>query len=98
MQIAVLDDDVHQLDFLAHTVEALGHVCHRFSTGGALLQAVQRSTFDLILIDWELPDTAGIDVLRTLRGTHRAQWPVIFVTHRDEERDVVQALLAGLTT
>lgn len=95
MQIAVLDDDAHQLDFLAHAVETLGHACHRFSTGGALLQAVQRTTFDLMLIDWELPDTAGIDVLRTLRGRSQAQWPVIFVTHRDEERDVVQALLAG---
>jgi DNA-binding response OmpR family regulator len=95
MQIAVLDDDAHQLDLLSQAVESLGHASHRFSTGVSMLQAVQRTTFDLMLIDWELPDTAGIDVLRTLRGAYRAQWPVIFVTHRDEERDVVQALLAG---
>lgn len=95
MQVAVLDDDAHQLDFLSHAVEALGYACHRFSTGAALLQALQRATFDLLLIDWELPDMPGLDVLRTLRGRHRARTPVIFVTHRDEERDVVQALSAG---
>ena len=95
MQVAVLDDDSHQLEFLSHAVEALGHAYHRFSTGTALLHALQRSTFDLILIDWELPDMTGVDVLRTLRAKHGARTPVIFVTHRDEERDVVQALIAG---
>ncbi|HKX43711.1 MAG TPA: response regulator transcription factor [Burkholderiaceae bacterium] len=95
MQVAVLDDDSHQLDFLSHAVEALGYACHRFSTGAALLHALQRATFDLLLIDWELPDMTGVDVLRTLRAKHRTHTPVIFVTHRDDERDVVQALLAG---
>ncbi|MEO6277013.1 response regulator transcription factor [Roseateles sp.] len=95
MQIAVLDDDVHQLDLLARVVGALGHACHRFSSGAALLQAVRQATFDLFLIDWELPDTSGLDVLRALRGQHRVRAPIIFVTHRDEERDVVQALSAG---
>jgi len=95
MQVAVLDDDPHQLGFLSHAVEALGHACHRFSTGAALLHALQRSTFDLMLIDWELPDVTGVDVLRTVRAKHPTRVPVIFVTHRDEERDVVQALLAG---
>jgi DNA-binding response OmpR family regulator len=95
MQIAVLDDDVHQLDLLSHVVGALGYACHRFSSGDALLQQARHATFDLFLIDWELPDTSGLDVLRTLRGRHRVEAPVIFVTHRDEERDVVQALSAG---
>jgi len=95
MQIAVLDDDSHQLEFLSHAVEALGHASHRFSTGTALLHALQRSTFDLMLIDWELPDMTGIDVLRALRAKQRTHTPVIFVTHRDGERDVVQALIAG---
>ncbi|HEY9026098.1 MAG TPA: response regulator transcription factor, partial [Burkholderiaceae bacterium] len=40
-------------------------------------------------------DMTGVDVLRTLRAKHRTHTPVIFVTHRDDERDVVQALLAG---
>jgi DNA-binding response OmpR family regulator len=95
MQIAVLDDDAAQLELLARTVEALGHACHRFSSGAALLQALQRATFDLMLLDWELPGMSGVDVLRTLRAKHGTHTPVIFVTHRDEERDVVQALMAG---
>jgi len=95
MQVAVLDDDIHQLDLLSHAVQALGYSCHRFSTGAGLLRAVQQASFDLFLIDWELPDMPGLDVLRTLRLGHRTQSPVIFVTQRDDERDVVQALSAG---
>lgn len=95
MQVAVLEDDIHQLDFLTSVVEALGHACSRFDTGGALLHALQRTTFDLMLLDWELPDMEGIDVLRALRTGHQARTPVIFITHRDEERDVVRALSAG---
>src|SRR5438046_936920 len=95
MQVAVLDDDIHQLDLLSHAVQALGYACHRFSTGAELLHALQQASFDLFLIDWELPDMPGLDVLRTLRLGHRTQSPVIFVTQRDDERDVVQALSAG---
>lgn len=95
MQVAVLDDDIHQLDLLTHAVHGLGYVCHRFSTAAALLHALQRATFDLFLIDWELPDMPGLDVLRTLRLRHRTLSPVIFVTHRGDERDVVQALSVG---
>ena len=95
MQVAVLDDDAHQLELLSRVVQALGHACHRFSTGTALLHALQRSTFDLMLVDWELPDMTGVDVLRTFRAQHGRHTPVIFVTHRDEERDVVRALMAG---
>jgi DNA-binding response OmpR family regulator len=95
MQVAVLDDDVHQLDLLSNAVQAVGHACHRFGTGAELLHALQRATFDLFLIDWELPDMSGLDVLRTLRQRHRVHSPVIFVTQRDDERDVVQALSAG---
>jgi len=95
MQVAVLDDDVHQLDLLCHAVQGIGHTCRRFSNAAALLHALQQATFDLFLIDWELPDMPGLDVLRTLRLRHRTHSPVIFVTHRDDERDIVQALSAG---
>jgi len=95
MQVAVLDDDVHQLEFLSHVVEALGHASHRFTTGAALLQALQSATFDLMLVDWELPDMTGVEVVGALRAKRGPRTPVIFVTHRNEERDVVQALVAG---
>jgi DNA-binding response OmpR family regulator len=95
MQVAVLDDDFHQLDLLCNAAQALGYTSHRFSTGAALTQALPRATFDLFLVDWELPDMSGLDVLRALRSRHRVQAPVIFVTHRGDERDVVQALSAG---
>jgi DNA-binding response OmpR family regulator len=94
MQIAVLDDDAHQLELLSRVVEAMGHVSHRFSDGSSLLAAMKRATFDLLLVDWELPGVSGIDVVQTVRAEGAAM-PIVMVTHRDAERDVVKGLTTG---
>ncbi len=94
MQIAVVDDDLHQLELLSRAVETMGHVSHRFTDGQGLLQAMRRSTFDLLLVDWELPDLSGVDIVQTLRA-EGAGMPIVMVTHRDGERDVVQGLTKG---
>lgn len=44
-----------------------GHSCHTFLKGAALQQKLRRESFDLLLIDWELPDTKGPDVVRWVR-------------------------------
>lgn len=52
-------------------------------------------TYDLIVLDWEVPDVSGYDVLRTIRAQLEIRTPVLFLTHRDSESDVVQTLEAG---
>lgn len=51
---------------------------------------------DLILLDWMLPEVSGADFLRSLR--RHESWreiPVIMLTARGEERDIVKAFEAG---
>ena len=63
-------------------------------TGARLLQALVRETFDVLVLDWMLPDLTGLEVLDRLR--QRAERiPVIFVTSRDAEQDIVEALAHG---
>lgn len=95
MRIAALDDDALQLDFIKQATEAMGHVCHTHLNGADLLREMRRETFDLLIVDWHLPDTTGPEVVRWVRKNVGAQLPILFVTHRQEERDIVEGLGSG---
>jgi DNA-binding response OmpR family regulator len=95
MRIAVLDDDPAQTSFVRETMSAAGHVCHIFSEGRALVQQLHRQTFDLLILDWVVPDLSGEEVLRWVRSTLSERVPVIFMTSRGRESDVVSILNAG---
>ena len=95
MRIAVLEDDIEQAERAASLLSAAGHQVNVFDRGRALLKQLNGESYDLILLDWEIPDVSGYDVLRTIRGQLALQTPILFLTHRDAEEDVVQALEAG---
>lgn len=95
MRIAALDDDALQLDLIRQATEAMGHVCHTHCSGSELMRELRRQTYDLLIIDWQLPDTTGPEVVRWVRQHVDAKIPVLFVTHRQEERDIVEGLGSG---
>lgn len=95
MRIAVLEDDPEQAEHLRSLLESSGHVAHLYPRGRPLLADLARESYDLIIIDWEVPDISGYDVLRTARDQLQARTPILFLTHRDSEHDIVQALEAG---
>lgn len=95
MRIAVLDDDLLLLEQIKGTLECHHHVCHTFADGTSLLKALRSDTFDLLIVDWHLPDTTGPEVVRWVRKNVAAQLPILFVTNRQEERDIVEGLASG---
>ena len=95
MRIAALDDDPILLELIKATTEQHGHVCHTYLTGTQLLQDIRHETFDLLIVDWHLPDTTGPEVVRWVREHVDAQLPILLVTHRQEERDIVEGLGSG---
>lgn len=97
MRIAALDDDLLQLEFIDHILQSQGHSCHTFANGTALLDALRSdpSAFDLLIVDWELPDTSGPEIVQWVRQHISASLPILFITHRQEERDIVRGLESG---
>lgn len=95
MRIAMLEDESDHADRAAALLRGAGHQVHIFSRGRALLRDLRSETYELIILDWEIPDVLGYDVLRTIRGMMALRTPVLFLTHRDAEDDVVAALEAG---
>jgi len=49
----------------------------------------------LFILDWQVPDVSGADVLKWLRANVSRSVPVLFVTVRDSEQDIVFALEQG---
>lgn len=95
MRIAILEDDAAQQELLQCWIGEAGHESYAFDTGQALQDAVRRETFDLVVLDWNLPDTSGLAILGWIRRHLDWNIPVLFTTSRDREQDIVQALGNG---
>ncbi|MEO6917493.1 MAG: response regulator transcription factor [Collimonas sp.] len=95
MKIAVLDDDISQTGLICKVLSACGHVCHAFQSGKELVRRVSREHYDMLILDWKVPDLSGIDVLHWVREKHSHTIPVMFITSRSNEEDIVEALTAG---
>jgi two-component system response regulator RegX3 len=65
-------------------------------TNGALgLTEFLKNTYDLILLDWEMPMMNGIEFLTKIRNELNRQEPVIMITSHQCEKDIVLALELG---
>lgn len=95
VRIALLEDDVATARLLATIMEAASYRVFVFERGKALLSALQRDSFDLLLLDWILPDVNGDEVLRLVRTQYGWTTRVIFITSKSEQKDIVAGLEAG---
>lgn len=95
MRIALLEDDKYQADVMQVWLQSVGHECRAYPTGSAFKEGLRCSEYDLVILDWVLPDTDGIEMLDWLRSHCDWHIPVIFVTRMDREEDVVMALEKG---
>lgn len=94
MRIALVEDDPVQAQQLSGWLKEAGHHLHHFSDGTSFTQALRRESFDMVILDWNLPDTDGLTLLGSL---HRADpnVAILFITSRDSENDIVAALKRG---
>lgn len=95
MKIAVLDDDPAQVKAIAATAIRAGLRPVTYSRGNALIAALRRDTFDLLIVDWNLPDRSGLDVIKWVRANLRPAPPMLLVTSRSDDSDIVTGLNAG---
>lgn len=95
MHIAVLEDDAAQAELLQSWLKTGGHDCTLFTHGNDLIKALPQDRFNLLILDWNLPDINGTEVLAWVRENMSWHIPVIFITCRDTEQDVVHALECG---
>ncbi|MEO1519177.1 MAG: two-component system response regulator RppA [Cyanobacteria bacterium J06633_2] len=94
MHILLVDDEVELTDALHHLFTREGYgvdIAHDGAHGRSLATA---NTYDLLILDWMLPEMSGLELCRFLRSRGQAT-PVLFLTAKDTVDDRVDGLDAG---
>ena len=68
-RIAILEDDPAQAELLKTWLKEVGYSYQLFVDGKSLFRALKTESFDLMILDWELPDTTGIEAVKYVRET-----------------------------
>jgi len=83
--VMVVEDDLDVCDSLEAIVQASGHVCHTFDSAEALLRLWDGSNCDILIVDVDLPEMDGIELLTQLRACGYST-PAIIHTGRSDSR------------
>lgn len=95
MRIGVVDDDETSISFIAQVLAAGGHSCVPFTRSSDVLPALRDDTFDLLILDWNMPDLSGIEIVSWARANITPSPPIIMLTSRSDKEDIAAALNAG---
>jgi DNA-binding response OmpR family regulator len=95
-KVVVIEDEEDILEVLEHSLRREGYRVISSQNGEEGLAAVRREAPDLVLLDLMLPGLDGVEVCRRLQADPlTSAIPVIMVTAKDEESDVVLGLAVG---
>jgi len=94
LSVLIVDDSKTAREHLHSVLRQLGHDAAAVCCGQDSLNAIERTAFDLILVDLVLPDIDGIDVLKAMRAIC-PDTPIIIVTAFGSMQSAVQALRHG---
>ena len=95
VMIAFLDDDQ---DFQAIARRWLSNTEFSsigFKNGRELIRSLHDHSVDMFVLDWNLPDLSGIRVLEWIRNQLGDKVPVLMLTSRTDDDDIIAALTAG---
>jgi len=94
MRILVVEDDRRMAGLLQRSLEEEGHVVTVTGDGNDALSLAAPAAFDLLVLDVMLPGLDGFGVAHALRRGGN-QVPILMLTARDANRDVVHGLDLG---
>lgn len=94
--ILIVDDEIAIREMIRLALEMAGFKCLEAGNNQEALAMVIDHKPDLVLLDWMLPGSSGIDLLRRLkRDQMTAEMPVIMLTAKTEEDNKIQGLDIG---
>ena len=94
MKMLIVEDDEKVARFIARVLGEKGFVTDRCVNGTDAVRQATAVGYDVILLDWMLPDLDGLAVCRELRRSGTVT-PILMLTARGEVRERVLGLEAG---
>ncbi len=97
MRIRLVDDSTTMRRIERNTLEKLGHSDIVEAEDGAdALRKIAAEKFDLVLMDWNMPNLTGIEALKKMKADPATKaTPVIMVTSESEKTRILEAIQAG---
>src|SRR3712207_6760603 len=93
-RVLVVEDERRLARLVARVLREEGYAVETVGDGRSALVRALAETFDVLVVDWMLPDLDGVQVIRRLRAAEVGV-PVLMLTARDEIEDRVEGLDAG---
>jgi len=93
MKILIADDDRDLLSLIAFALMQAGYLVVRANDGPSAIRAFETESPDLVLLDINMPGASGFQVCEAIRLKSRV--PIMMLTVRGEEEDLVRALELG---
>ncbi len=94
--VLIIDDEADIVEFIEYNLRREQFDTRRASDGPAALRQAREEQPDLVLLDLMLPGIDGLEVCRQLRQSpETAHIPIIMLTAKGEEADVVSGLEVG---
>ncbi|WP_139492847.1 response regulator transcription factor [Brevibacillus dissolubilis] len=99
-KILIADDEFALRFLLTETLADEGYEIVEAEDGQEAVLALGEHTFDLIILDYMMPEKTGVEVCQWLRasGNANVDVPVILLTAKTQEKDREKAMEVGVTT
>lgn len=94
MLILLVEDDPAQLEPLQTALSQVGHIVDAVEDGSTAQWLIQEKSYDLLILDWMLPQVSGVKLCRQYRNLGNTS-PVLMLTAKDTTTDKVDGLDAG---
>lgn len=94
MKILIVEDEIGIANFLRDGLEDENYSVDVALDGNRGLELATNRTYDLILLDWMLPGTSGIEITKQIRKNNK-KVPIVFLTAKDTLQDTIMGLEAG---
>jgi DNA-binding response OmpR family regulator len=91
----IVDDDVDLLDLMTYALRREGYTVIAAIDGQQALERLEADRPDIVLLDANLPKINGFEVCRRIRHDQDSETPVIMMTARNEDDEVVRGLNLG---
>ena len=94
MKIMLVDDAKAVHSFITSILGSYGIEFEHCYDGAEAVGKVKSSEFDLILLDWEMPEKDGITTLKEIRGSGN-DTPIVMVTSKNDVSGIQDAIMSG---
>ncbi len=98
MKILTVDDSATMRRIIKNQLKQSGYEdVDEAENGKEALALLQKTAYDLLITDWNMPEMCGLDLVREVRRLEPLKaLPILMITTMSAKEDIVTALKAGV--